>query len=76
MTQDQQTNFLVSYIVDKMTTYLMNDYGLDLSTSLNIIYTSEIFQHLLDKESFLLSQSPAYNYELLKKEYEHGYLFN
>ena len=74
MTQEQQTGYLFSYIVDKMTAYLMSDYGLDMASSLHIIYTSELFQKLQIEDSYLLSQSPAYNYELLKNEYERGCL--
>lgn len=68
MTQ-QRTEYLVAYIVDKMTQYLMADFNLDAISALNVIYNSKVYDLVQDKENELYVQSPSYIYELLKKEY-------
>lgn len=66
--------YLVSHIVDQITTYLVSDFKLDIHSALNIIYTSETYQILSEEDSELFIQSPAYVYEWLKKEYLTGKL--
>ncbi len=65
----QRTNYLIANIVDKMTQYMVTDFNLDITTSLNFIYNSKVYELVQDKENELYIQSPAYIYELLKKEY-------
>lgn len=66
--------YLVSHIVDQITTYLVSDFKLDIPSALNVIYTSETYQILSEEDSELFIQSPAYVYEWLKKEYLTGKL--
>lgn len=69
VTNKQQTDFLIAHIVDEMTHYLLEDFEVDVVHALNVIYNSEVYELLQDKQNELYIQSPAYIYELLKKEY-------
>ena len=68
MIQSNQREFLINHIVDKMTKYLMDDYGLDMPAALKTVYESAIFEKLHDEELELHAQSPSYLYEFLKRE--------
>ena len=74
MTKEQINKYLVNRAVDKMTEYLVQDYQVSLLNALDFIYNSDTYQKLEDKETGLYTQSPAYIYELLKKEYQTGVL--
>ena len=55
MTQNQQ-EYLISHIVDKMANYLIEDFHLDIPSALNVIYTSDTYRILSDTENDLYSQ--------------------
>lgn len=69
MIKDKEIDHLIASIVDKMTQYLMEDFKLDIISALNVIYNSKVYEVIQDKNNELYVQSPAYIYELLKKEY-------
>ena len=69
-----QQDYLISHIVDKITVFLIEDFQLDIPSALNIVYTSDTFRVLSDKETDLYSQSPSYIYEWLKREFLTGKL--
>lgn len=69
-----QQDYLISHIVDKITGFLIADFQLDIPSALNIVYTSDTFRALSDKETDLYSQSPSYIYEWLKREFLTGKL--
>lgn len=69
-----QQDYLISHIVDKITDFLIEDFQLDIPSALNIVYTSDTFRVLSDKETDLYSQSPSYIYEWLKREFLTGKL--
>ncbi len=69
MTKQQQTDFLIAHIIDKMTQYLIEDFKLDIPMALNLIYNSKVYEILLDKKNSLYIQNPSYICELLKNEY-------
>lgn len=69
-----QQDYLISHIVDKITDFLIEDFQLDIPSALNIVYTSDTFRALSDKETDLYSQSPSYIYEWLKREFLTGKL--
>ena len=54
-----QQDYLISHIVDKITDFLIADFQLDIPSALNIVYTSDTFRVLSDKETGLYSQSPS-----------------
>ncbi|MCR4620403.1 MAG: hypothetical protein K5633_06925 [Paludibacteraceae bacterium] len=68
MSKDQQTNFLIAYTVDRMTEYLIADFGYDIHHALQTIYRSNAYQKLSEPENGLYTQSPSYIYELLQQE--------
>ena len=70
MTQQQQQDFLIAYTIDRMTEYLIEDYGLPIADALHFIYNSETYMKLIQTENGLYEQSPAYVYELLDKEFK------
>ena len=69
-----QQDYLISHIVYKITGFLIEDFQLDIPSALNIVYTSDTFRALSDKETDLYSQSPSYIYEWLKREFLTGKL--
>ena len=68
MTAQVQRDFLVNYIVDKLTEYLVADNNMELADALKTVYQSKVYQLLQDEEGRLYTQSPSYIYELLRKE--------
>ena len=68
MTAQVQRDFLVNYIVDKLTEYLVADNNMELADALKTVYQSKVYQLLQDEEGELYTQSPSYIYELLRKE--------
>ena len=67
MTAQVKRDFLIAYIVDRLTEYLIEDNNIGLDDALKLIYRSNVYQKLLDVEGELYIQSPSYVYELLKK---------
>jgi hypothetical protein len=51
---------------------LIRDFSLSLSDALEFIYNSDLHATLMDDETGLYLESPAYVYEHLKKEYLTG----
>lgn len=68
MTQ-AQTDFIINHIIDRMALFLTQDFNLCIPEALNVIYNSDTYNIVNDKENGLYIQSPSYIYELLKKEY-------
>lgn len=48
--------------------YLMEDCGMSIEDALNAVYNSTVYERLLNRSTGLYRESPAYVYELLKKE--------
>ena len=69
MTAQVKREFLIAYIVDRLTEYLIEDYNMDLDDALKLVYRSNVYQQLLNIDGELYIQSPSYVYELLKKNY-------
>ena len=68
MIAQNQKEFLINRIVDKLTEYLVVDSAIDLTDALKIVYNSKVYQQLQDIDGDLHIQSPSYIYELLKQE--------
>ena len=68
MNEETRTQFLVNYVVDKLTAFLMEDRDISLEQALDIIYTSRVYELLQSRAAGLTADSPAYIYELLKDE--------
>ena len=69
MTAQVKREFLIAYIVDRLTEYLIEDNNIDLDDALKLVYRSNVYQQLLNIDGELYIQSPSYVYELLKKDY-------
>lgn len=72
MTHSQLVNYLIENIINKMTQYLIEDFHFDIPKALDVIYTSRVYELLMDSSNELYVYSAAYVYELLKKEYLKG----
>ena len=72
ITTQQLQDFLIAYAIDRMTEFLIEDYNLSITESLNFIYNSDTYQKLVRTETGLYEQSPSYIYELLEREYKTG----
>ena len=68
MIAQNQKEFLINRIVDKLTEFLVIDSNIDLTDALKVVYNSKVYQQLQDSEGDLFVQSPSYIYELLKQE--------
>jgi len=68
LTHSEIAEILVENILTELTQYVMADYGYSLEQALDCVYTSHLLNLLQQEEDELYVQSPAYLYELLKKE--------
>ena len=68
MSEETQRQFLIDYTIDQMTAFLIEDRHISLEQALTIVYSSRVYDLLLDETADLTANSPAYIYELLKQE--------
>ena len=68
MIAQNQKDFLINRIVDKLIEYLIIDSNVNLADALKVVYNSRVYQQLQDSDCGLYAQSPSYIYELLKQE--------
>lgn len=76
MSNESRREFLVNYIVDQLVKYLIEDNEMPIEQALNLVYTSRTFAVLNDLEAGIACESPAYIYELLKREISQANLRN
>ena len=68
MIAQNQKEFLINRIVDKLIEYLVIDSNVNLTEALKVVYNSRVYQQIQDSDCGLYAQSPSYIYELLKEE--------
>lgn len=68
MIPQNQRDYLINRIVDKLTEFIFLDYDVKLPLALNMVYQSNVYQLLIKDDGYLYTQSPSYIYELLKPE--------
>lgn len=68
MMRQQQTDFLISYTVDRLAEFTIEDYGLTNPDALKTIYSSCTYQKLTETDNGLYCQSPSYVYEMLEEK--------
>ncbi len=68
MIAQNQKEFLINRIVDKLIEYLVVDSKVNLTDALKVVYNSKVYQQIQDSDCGLYAQSPSYIYELLKQE--------
>lgn len=69
---NKRMQYLVEGITKDIVSYLMEDYGYDLSAALKEFYNSETYTKLSDEATGLYIESSAYVYEILKGEIKYG----
>lgn len=57
-----------------MTRFLIQDYKLGIDQAIDFIYNSDTYQKLVNPQTELYVQSPAYIYQLVENEYKTGKL--
>jgi len=65
---------LMEGVTQDVITYLVEENGVSIKKAMDIVYNSEIFDKLCDKETGLYCESPAYVASLLKDELANGKL--
>ena len=70
MTKEQK--FLIELTIDDVARYLIEDTGVSVIEALDTVYHSQLYDKLMDTETGLYYQSPAYCYEYLKHELKYG----
>ena len=66
--KERRIKFLIDYNVDQMTQFLVEDFNLDIASALDVIYDSDLYVKLQNKDNELYTQSPGYLYDILCKE--------
>ncbi len=64
--------FLIERNIQDVVKYLITERGCPISEAMSAFYQSVTFEKLLDEETGLYLESPAYIYGLYKDEVEHG----
>ncbi len=71
MGKEQQ---MVEYMVQDLVEMLTESQGVEYDLAMHTIYDSEIYEKLLDTETGLYRESPAYVYGLLQDELNFGHI--
>lgn len=69
---DNTFEFLVEYITAKVVEWLIRDKNIGLEEALLLFHNSETFNKLCEHKTDMYIESPAYVYEILKKELSRG----
>lgn len=66
--EKKQIEFIINCDVEEIVSFLQEDYGMKMIDAFDTLYNSKIYKKLIDTETGLYIQSPAYIYEYLKEE--------
>jgi len=66
--------FMIDYICREVSLRLMNDYGWDILTALDVLYNSETYSKLENPDTGMYLESPVYVYDMLSEEIKKGRL--
>lgn len=67
-----ETNYMTECMAKDLALLLMEQYGMDIETALDTLYTSDTYAKLKDERTGLFFQSPLYVFDFLKKEITTG----
>ncbi|MDO4820205.1 MAG: hypothetical protein Q3994_07520 [Prevotella sp.] len=67
-TKEQIREYLISNIINEMVRYLIDEESLSLEQAMDVVYRSNTIQLLQMPEGELYVQSPAYVYEMMRRE--------
>ena len=65
---------LMEYITQDIVGFLVDDRELDYAEAMRLFYTSQTYERILDEETGLYLEGPAYVYDMLKTELDNGKL--
>jgi hypothetical protein len=71
MGKEQQ---MMEYMIQDLVEMLSETQGIEYDSAMRTIYTSEIYEKLMDIETGLYRESPAYVYGLLQDELNFGHI--
>lgn len=71
MRKEQQ---MIEYMVQDLVEALSETQGIEYDIAMYTIYTSEVYDKLLDAETGLYRESPSYVYGLLQDELNFGHI--
>ena len=71
MRKEQQ---MIEYMVQDLVEILSETQGIEYDSAMHTIYTSEVYDKLLDAETGLYRESPSYVYGLLQDELNFGHI--
>lgn len=69
---NKEFNYLKEGLTTDLIHFIIQDYGKDCQSAMNILYESETFSKLSDPSTGLYFQSSPYVYTFLQKELETG----
>lgn len=72
MTMEKNFQFLLEAISADIIGWLMRDNGLSISEAVSTWYNSETYEKVAEPQTGMYIESPAYNYEFLKRELRTG----
>lgn len=67
-----EINFLIDSIVEQLVLFLIEDFNMDITDALELVYHSQLYEKITDLSTGLYYQSAPYNYELLRHEMLYG----
>ena len=65
---------MIEYMVQDLVEILSETQGIEYDIAMHTIYTSEVYDKLLDAETGLYRESPSYVYGLLQDELNFGHI--
>ena len=71
MRKEQQ---MIEYMVQDLVEILSETQGIEYDIAMHTIYTSEVYDKLLDAETGLYRESPSYVYGLFQDELNFGHI--
>lgn len=72
MTKEKNFRFLLNAISTDIIGWLMRDNDLSISEAISTWYNSETFEKVSEPDTGMYVESPAYNYDFLKRELRCG----
>lgn len=72
MNKDKNFQFLLEAISTDIIGWLIRDNELSLSDAISTWYNSETFEKVSEPGTGMYIESPAYNYDFLKRELQYG----
>ena len=65
---------MIEYMVQDLIEIISETQNLEYENAMNLLYKSQIYNKLLDIETGLYRESPAYVYGLLQDEFNFGHI--